>query len=84
MKPTDPQFKLRLPTDLKGRLEAAAAASGKSLSAEIVARLESTFSEADKLVAREQEKVQIARELLAELRAELVTELARSASKKKP
>jgi len=43
---TDPQVNLRLPADLKERLEAAAAATGRSLTAEVVWRLQETF-EAD-------------------------------------
>ena len=36
-------YPLRLPADLKAKVEEAAAASGRSLNAEIIARLESTF-----------------------------------------
>lgn len=39
----DPQLKFRVPADLRSRLEASASESHRSLSAEIVARLESTF-----------------------------------------
>ncbi len=39
----DPQVNVRMPADLKGRLEDAAEASGRSLTGEIVHRLESTF-----------------------------------------
>ena len=42
-KQSDPQFKLRLPSDLKWRLEAEAEINNRSLSAEIIARLESSF-----------------------------------------
>lgn len=39
----DPQVNLRMPADLKSRLEDAASESGRSLTGEIVHRLESTF-----------------------------------------
>lgn len=39
----DPQFKLRMPSQLRAQAEQAARASGRSLNAELVARLESTF-----------------------------------------
>lgn len=45
MKQTDPQYKLRLPQQLKDQIESAANTSGRSMNAEIVARLESTFRE---------------------------------------
>lgn len=44
MKQTDPQFKLRLPAALKERLDAAATEGERTLTAEIVSRLEATFS----------------------------------------
>ncbi|NID14380.1 Arc family DNA-binding protein [Luteibacter yeojuensis] len=47
MKRTDPQFKIRLPEDLKDRLEALAAKEQRSVSAEIVARLQRTLDEDD-------------------------------------
>ncbi|MDH0900737.1 Arc family DNA-binding protein [Comamonas aquatica] len=40
----DPQMKIRLPADLKDQIEAAAKDSGRSMNAEIVARLERTFA----------------------------------------
>ncbi|MGH8037527.1 MAG: Arc family DNA-binding protein [Stenotrophomonas sp.] len=40
---TDPQVNVRMPADLKGRLEDAASESGRSVTGEIVHRLESTF-----------------------------------------
>lgn len=49
MKQTDPQFKLRLPQGLKDRLESAATSNHRSLTAEIVARLEDSFSEPEKI-----------------------------------
>ncbi|WP_426287524.1 Arc family DNA-binding protein [Luteibacter sp. E-22] len=45
MKRTDPQFKIRLPDALKERLEALAAKEQRSVSAEIVARLQRTLEE---------------------------------------
>lgn len=41
---SDPQFNLRIPTDLKERLEASAKSSGRSVTAEILANLESALS----------------------------------------
>jgi len=43
MKRTDPQFKLRIPQDLKERLEHAADIEGRSVTAEIVHRLDASF-----------------------------------------
>lgn len=43
MKQTDPQYKLRIPPGLKEQIEAASKASGRSMNAEIVARLEASF-----------------------------------------
>ncbi len=43
MKQTDPQYKLRLPQELKDQIETAAKAFGRSMNAEIVARLESSL-----------------------------------------
>ena len=42
-KQTHPQYKLRLPPELKARIENAAGANRRSMNAEIVARLERTF-----------------------------------------
>ena len=42
-----PPFGLRLQPDLKGKLEEAAKASGRSLNAEIASRLEGTFAKDD-------------------------------------
>lgn len=39
----DPQFKLRMPANLRDQAEQSARASGRSLNAEIVARLEASF-----------------------------------------
>lgn len=40
---TDPQFKLRLPADLKNRIEEAAESGNRSMNAEIIARLEGSM-----------------------------------------
>ncbi len=40
----DPKFMLRMPADLKARVEEAARAVGRSMNAEIVQRLEQSFS----------------------------------------
>lgn len=44
MKQTDPQYKLRLPQELKDLIEEAAKRSGRSMNAEVVARLQTTFA----------------------------------------
>lgn len=41
----DPQMKIRLPADLKDQIEAAAKGTGRSMNAEIVARLEASFTQ---------------------------------------
>lgn len=45
MKTLDPQFKIRMPSDLKTRLEDAADRSGRSLTAEVVQRLQDSFTQ---------------------------------------
>lgn len=39
----DPQLKIRLPADLKERIESASKTEGRSMNAEIIARLENSF-----------------------------------------
>jgi len=46
MSRTDPQFKLRMPPELRAQVEQAAKAAHRSLNAEIVIRLEATFAQA--------------------------------------
>ncbi|MDC8802434.1 Arc family DNA-binding protein [Halomonas pacifica] len=41
----DPQFKLRMPLELKEQIDKAAEENHRSINAEIVARLQSTFDE---------------------------------------
>lgn len=43
MKRSDPQFKLRFPSEVKRLLDAASEKNHRSLTAEVVARLERTF-----------------------------------------
>lgn len=42
---SDPQFNLRVPTELKQKVEGAAKESGRSINAEAVYRLEKSFDE---------------------------------------
>jgi predicted DNA-binding protein len=45
MKQTDPQFKLRIPQDIKDRLEEAAKTNGRSVTQEIIYRLEQSLDD---------------------------------------
>lgn len=45
MSRTDPQFKLRMPAGLRAQVERSAWAARRSLNAEIVIRLESSFGQ---------------------------------------
>lgn len=40
-----PPFGLRMPTDVRARIEEAAVANNRSMNAEIIARLEATFTD---------------------------------------
>lgn len=62
----DPQFKLRMPAEIRAQAEQAAKASGRSLNSELVARIESSFlsdGSADRLIpaARAKELALMAR-----------------------
>lgn len=46
---TDPQYKLRLPPELKELVERAAKANNRSMNAEIIARLQKTFGNSDEM-----------------------------------
>lgn len=46
---TDPQFKLRLPSDLKDRIQSAASKNNRSMNAEIVATLEDAYTPVSEL-----------------------------------
>lgn len=84
MKQTDPQFKLRLPQDLKDRLESVAASSRRSLTAEIIARLEiSLLSESgeDKIIpaSKARELAEVARREIPAVVRERVLQAIRRA-----
>lgn len=71
----DPQFKLRMPLSLREQADQAARASGRSLNAELVARLEASF-----LSSAPTEKLLVAsraRELASMARAGLPDEIRR-------
>lgn len=53
MKQTDPQFKLRIPEELRDRVMAAAKTNKRSATAEIIARLEESFLAQDLLAMGE-------------------------------
>ncbi|MDX1296934.1 MAG: Arc family DNA-binding protein [Pseudomonas sp.] len=52
MSRTDPQFKLRMPPELRAQLEQTAKEARRSLNAEIVLRLEATFAQAKQEVSQ--------------------------------
>lgn len=78
---TDPQFNLRLPILLKEQLETAAADSGRSVTAEIIQRLEDSFPSVESTLLENRKAegyrllVEIARtrERLSQLHARAVT-----------
>jgi hypothetical protein len=73
----DPQFKLRMPPELRTQAEQAAKAAGRSLNAELVARIEASFisdSESERLLPAKR-----ARELSLMARAEIPNEIRRRA-----
>ena len=77
----DPQVNLRMPADLKDRLDAAAEENKRSLTAEVVARLEESFGDIDVLkdVAREVVTAKIESEAVFDA-YRLVVDILRSAS----
>jgi len=73
-------YPLRMPSDLREKLEAARSKSGRSLNAEIILRLERSLSEEPiQEAARDALKEQIKREIQDEL-AELIREVIRNDS----
>ncbi|MBT8767567.1 Arc family DNA-binding protein [Metapseudomonas boanensis] len=73
----DPQFKLRMPIELRAQVEQAAKNSGRSLNSELVARIEGSFvgaSTLEKLMPAER-----ARELALMARAGIPDEIRRRA-----
>lgn len=82
---TDPQLNFRCPAELKDRLEAAAEASGRSLTQEIVARLATSFElarETDAAIARLEELQAGMTRIEAKIVRALDRELGRKAVKK--
>lgn len=65
--PRTPPYGLRMPPDLKERVQKAAEASNRSMNAEIIARLEATFRDQRRLDATQQEEVAL---ILAEMKAD--------------
>lgn len=61
MNSPDTQFKLRLPAELKAKLEGQAATAGRSLSAEIVHRIEQGFEGNDMLL----QQIQMTKEAMS-------------------
>lgn len=73
----DPQFKLRMPVELRAQVEQAAKSAGRSLNAELVARVEASFvgeSSPEKLIPADR-----ARELALMARAGIPDEIRRRA-----
>lgn len=73
----DPQFKLRMPPELRNQADQAAKAAGRSLNAELVARIEGSFvsdAESERLLPAKR-----ARELSLMARAALPNEIRRRA-----
>lgn len=71
----DPQFKLRMPAELRAQAEQAAKAAGRSLNAELVARMEASFlstSTSENLIPAKR-----ARELALMARASIPDEIRR-------
>lgn len=66
----DAQLKFRLPAELKAQIEAAAHGNGRSTTAEIVARLEASFSDEDRRLTPEQVKEMV--ELMMEPQREQI------------
>ena len=67
---SDPQFNLRVPVDLKEKIELAAKQNGRSINAEAVARLQGSFSETEV----DQSKVDSLIEQVTELLKKIDTE----------
>ncbi|MBF0620817.1 MAG: Arc family DNA-binding protein [Magnetococcales bacterium] len=65
---SDPQFKLRLPQELKKKIEEAAQKNDRSMNAEIIARLKSSLNESSKSNASSGEDIgelsQVVRQVL--------------------
>lgn len=74
---TDPQYKLRLPADLKEKIKQASEENHRSMNAEIVARLQESFDEENTYTSSVESPdltEEVRRELLASMIAEMVEE----------
>jgi len=81
---TDPQINIRLPAELKARVEAAMEWSGRSLTAEIVQRLEASFSTIEgKMLATRLDELATLNEVVSNADSELAAVVALGAPKDK-
>lgn len=71
----DPQMKLRMPADLKSRIEAAANTASRSMNAEIIARLQSSFDDQTANASARINELELA---LARQRIDTITERNKS------
>lgn len=67
---TDPQFNFRIPAALKEKLEESAKINGRSVTAEVITRLESTFHSVDRYENKEIALKEIIIESLDDLRVD--------------
>ncbi|PZN83754.1 MAG: hypothetical protein DM484_03870 [Candidatus Methylumidiphilus alinenensis] len=72
---TDPQLNIRIPSELKAQLEASAKTSGRSVTAELIVRLEESFRSESEL--KENWLTQSQEAQLAEWRREKASENAK-------
>lgn len=72
----DPHFRLRLPPDLKARVEDAARAAGRSINAEIVQRLEASFAAPQAAMTEERLRA-LLEEYLGDIRSDLLGDAQR-------
>ena len=75
----EPQINLRIPADLKERIDQAADGNKRSMTAEIVARLEQTFA-----WAKPSEKAPVVDEYTLDLFAEKVGQVMDEREKRRP
>lgn len=68
---TDPQYKLRMPPELRDKLKAAAEDNHRSMNAEIIARLQESFGEASGEETDEERALRQARQQYERAQSEL-------------